>query len=239
MCLFWEMGQRKENLIALSQTLKIEENVFFIGEVSNHKISAYHQACDLFLFSSKSETQGIVLLEAMAAYLPVFAIRATGVSDVVVNGENGVLSSDSITEWADNLISILKNPAVLIKMRSSARTTALFLYDEKSIANQILESYAYLKKSYEAEHWLMMHLNRTSYPRIGKGVLRWILFLKQKDLTKTYKAGGNHINAVDHTSICVERGDFVTIVGKSGSGKKYVASSNRRTGLSHFWRSLD
>lgn len=83
-------GPEKENLIALSQTLKIEENVFFIGEVSNHKISAYHQACDLFLFSSKSETQGIVLLEAMAAYLPVFAIRATGVSDVVVNGENGV-----------------------------------------------------------------------------------------------------------------------------------------------------
>lgn len=160
-------GPEKENLIALSQTLKIEENVFFIGEVSNHKISAYHQACDLFLFSSKSETQGIVLLEAMAAYLPVFAIRATGVSDVVVNGENGVLSSDSITEWADNLISILKNPAVLIKMRSSARTTAL-LYDEKSIANQILESYAYLKKSYEAEHWLMMHLNRTSYPVLAK-----------------------------------------------------------------------
>ena len=49
-------GPEKENLIALSQTLKIEENVFFIGEVSNHKISAYHQACDLFLFSSKSET---------------------------------------------------------------------------------------------------------------------------------------------------------------------------------------
>ena len=108
-----------------------------------------------------------MLLEAMAAYLPVFAIRATGVSDVVVNGENGVLSADSITEWADNLISILKNPAVLIKMRSSARTTAL-LYDEKSIANQILESYAYLKKSYEAEHWLMMHLNRTSYPVLAK-----------------------------------------------------------------------
>ena len=210
-------GPEKENLIALSQTLKIEENVFFIGEVSNHKISAYHQACDLFLFSSKSETQGIVLLEAMAAYLPVFAIRATGVSDVVVNGENGVLSSDSITEWADNLISILKNPAVLIKMRSSARTTAL-LYDEKSIANQILESYAYLKKSYEAEHWLMMHLNRTSYPYWQRSI-KMDIILETKDLTKTYKAGGNHINAVDHTSICVERGDFVTIVGKSGSGK--------------------
>ena len=45
------------------------------------------------------------------------------------------------------------------------------------------------------------------------------IILETKDLTKTYKAGNNHINAVDHTSICVERGDFVTIVGKSGSGK--------------------
>ena len=37
------------------------------------------------------------------------------------------------------------------------------------------------------------------------------IILETKDLTKTYKAGGNHINAVDHTSICVERGDFVSL----------------------------
>lgn len=171
-CTYRHMDYAEE--LALKRR-RVQDNLARIGgsEVEVEEILGaaetrrYHQACDLFLFSSKSETQGIVLLEAMAAYLPVFAIRATGVSDVVVNGENGVLSSDSITEWADNLISILKNPAVLIKMRSSARTTAL-LYDEKSIANQILESYAYLKKSYEAEHWLMMHLNRTSYPVLAK-----------------------------------------------------------------------
>lgn len=160
-------GPEKENLIALSRILKIDGNVFFIGEVPNQEISSYHQACDMFLFSSKSETQGIVLLEAMAAYLPVFAIRATGASDVVVSGENGVLSSDSITEWVESLISILRNPAVVMKMKSSARNTAL-LYDEKSIANQILEHYAYLKKSYEAEHWLMLHLNGTSQPIFAK-----------------------------------------------------------------------
>lgn len=101
----------------------------------------------------------------MAAYLPVFAIRATGVSDVV-NGKNGVLSSDSLAEWVENLISILQNPAVLIKMKSSARNTAL-LYDEKIIANQILERYTYLKMSYEAEHCLMLHLNGTSQTERG------------------------------------------------------------------------
>ena len=160
-------GPEKENLIALSRTLEIDENVFFVGEVPNQEITSYHQACDLFLFSSKSETQGIVLLEAMAAYLPVFAIHATGVSDVVVNGENGVLSSDSIEDWVQNVVSVLQNPSVLIKMKNSARNTAL-LYDEKNIAEQILESYRYLEKSYEAERWLMLHLNGTRRPLFVK-----------------------------------------------------------------------
>ena len=73
------------------------------------------------------------------------------------------------------------------------------------------------------------------------------IILETKDLTKTYKAGNNHINAVDHTSICVERGDFEwrEIVNpryyrrKVRLRKKHIASFNRRTGLSYFWRSLD
>ena len=43
----------------------------------------YLNAADAFLFASKSETQGIVLLEAMAAGCPVAAVRASGVVDVV------------------------------------------------------------------------------------------------------------------------------------------------------------
>lgn len=97
----------------------------------------------------------------MAAALPVFAIRATGVSDVVVDGENGVLSSDSITEWSENIIEALQNPAVLMKMKRSARDTAL-LYDETLVASRILERYAGLKTRYEAERWRMLRFNRQS-----------------------------------------------------------------------------
>ena len=45
------------------------------------------------------------------------------------------------------------------------------------------------------------------------------IILETKDLIKTYVTGINTFNAVNHTSIRIERGDFVTIVGKSGSGK--------------------
>ncbi|WP_195611466.1 ABC transporter ATP-binding protein [[Clostridium] symbiosum] len=45
------------------------------------------------------------------------------------------------------------------------------------------------------------------------------IILETKDLIKTYVTGIKTFNAVNHTSIRIERGDFVTIVGKSGSGK--------------------
>ena len=122
-------------------------------------IADYHQACDLFLFSSKSETQGIVLLEAMAAFLPVIAISATGVSDVVENGRNGILSTDSTEEWGRNLVYVMENRNVLTGMKMEARKTAL-RYNEKIIAARILNYYQALQKNHQAEQWLYNHLGR-------------------------------------------------------------------------------
>ena len=48
---------------------------------------------DVFAFASKSETQGIVIAEAMAAGVPVVALDAPGVREVVDDGENGFLLS--------------------------------------------------------------------------------------------------------------------------------------------------
>ena len=49
---------------------------------------------------SKSETQGIVLLEAMAAENPVIAVDASGVCDVVCNGKNGYRTPEDAYVWA-------------------------------------------------------------------------------------------------------------------------------------------
>ena len=45
---------------------------------------------DVFVFASQSETQGLVLAEAMAAGAPVVALSATGADDVLVDGSNGI-----------------------------------------------------------------------------------------------------------------------------------------------------
>ena len=53
------------------------------------------------MFASKSETQGIVLEEAMAAGNPIVAVRASGVEDVVKNGINGYMTEEDVEIWSD------------------------------------------------------------------------------------------------------------------------------------------
>ena len=82
-------GPERGSYEKLVCSLGLEEEVIFTGTVANAALPDYYRAADLFLFASKTETQGIVILEAMAGETPVIALKATGVSDLVKNGQNG------------------------------------------------------------------------------------------------------------------------------------------------------
>lgn len=88
-------------------------------------INAYH-AMDVFAFASRSETQGMVLTEAMAAGLPVVGLDAPGVREVVKDKQNGrLLTEQSIEKFADGLQWIeSQTPTSLQKLQQSALQTA-------------------------------------------------------------------------------------------------------------------
>lgn len=67
------------------------ERVVRCGTLHGAELADCYAAMDLFVFSSKSETQGMVLAEAMAAGVPVVALDASGVRDIVETGVNGEL----------------------------------------------------------------------------------------------------------------------------------------------------
>jgi len=66
----------------------------FTGFKHGHELAAYLAAADVFVFPSRTDTFGLVMLEAMACGVPVAAFPVTGPVDVVRNGETGVLSTD-------------------------------------------------------------------------------------------------------------------------------------------------
>ncbi len=100
-------GSLKEELNKRVKELGLNDNVIFCGLVPHEELPDYYHACDLFLFASQSETQGIVLLEAMAAGLPVIAVRASGVSDVLVDGRNGYMTDKAVPLWEEKIEQVL------------------------------------------------------------------------------------------------------------------------------------
>jgi glycosyltransferase involved in cell wall biosynthesis len=73
---------------------RLRQRVHFLGKRRGQGlVDAYH-AIDVFAFSSKSETQGLVLIEAMAAGVPAVALDASGVRDVLEDRKNGYLLSE-------------------------------------------------------------------------------------------------------------------------------------------------
>lgn len=84
-------GPERENLEAMARRLGVKERVYFAGEVPKEHVPAYLRACDLFVLNSRYEGLPHVLLEALAAGLPVVATDVGGTPEVVQDGVNGRL----------------------------------------------------------------------------------------------------------------------------------------------------
>lgn len=66
-------------------------NTHFVGYLQGDRLASAFASSDAFLFPSRTETLGLVLLEAMGAGCPVIAARAGGIPDIVHHGQNGYL----------------------------------------------------------------------------------------------------------------------------------------------------
>lgn len=142
-----EGGERKA-LMSYAKERGLGSTVQFVGGVPNEMVKNYLFASDIFLFSSKSETQGIVLAEAMAAGLPVSAVRACGVNDIVKDGVNGNLSNECLEEYVKGTVHMAKNEFYRKALGTGARKTAK-QYDCKAVARQAEAGYISICKERE------------------------------------------------------------------------------------------
>lgn len=117
-------GSQKDELKTEADRLSLTDNIIFTGCIEHSLISNYYHASDLFVFASRSETQGIVLLEAMAAGLPVVAVKASGVNDVIIDGWNGYITELDVDEWEGKLEFILDNTIQREWMKQNSNTMA-------------------------------------------------------------------------------------------------------------------
>ena len=123
----------------LAQKLKIDDNVIFTGKVPWTEVTLYYQIADIFATASKSETQGLTVIEAMAASLPVVAVDDESFRNVIVDGLNGHLF-DTKKEYKKYVKSFIDEPSKLQQFSKQARINA-DTYSSKYFAERVLDVY--------------------------------------------------------------------------------------------------
>ncbi|NQE54770.1 Trehalose synthase [ANME-1 cluster archaeon GoMg3.2] len=139
-------GPEENKLKELVKELNIEENVNFLGYVSEIEKYSYYKSADVCVFPSIYEPFGIVLLEAMACGKPVVASNVGGIPFVVEEGKTGLLfESGNVEDLADKIMTILKNEELREKMGEAGRERAKeFTWDK--IAERTVDVYKEILK---------------------------------------------------------------------------------------------
>ena len=114
-------GAVRKDLEKSAEELGIKNDIIFTGLVDRTEIVGLYQASDIFVFASKTETQGLVAVEAMAAGDPVVAVKASGIEDMVKDNEDGFLTSESEEEFSENVLKIVNDKNLREKMSAQAK----------------------------------------------------------------------------------------------------------------------
>jgi 1,2-diacylglycerol 3-alpha-glucosyltransferase len=149
-------GPNRQSLEELVRELDLTGRVSFLGYLTGaDAVAAYHLA-DAFAFASTSETQGLVIGEAMAAGLPVIAVEDHAVEDFVVHGETGLIVPGRPDDLGHAFDELLADEARLERYSLASRQRATTF----SIEHQAEA----LERHYE--HAIETHRPRRRFARI-------------------------------------------------------------------------
>lgn len=123
------------------------DNVIFTGKVPWHKISEYYLIADVFATASKTETQGLTVIEAMAASLPVVVIEDESFTDTVIHNLNGMIFRNK-REYRKSIIRLFEDKVLRKRISKQAKISAE-MHSSKYFADQILDVYRIAIKGME------------------------------------------------------------------------------------------
>ncbi len=135
-------GPSKKEIAGQFQKQGLESRLLLAGKKSGRELVDAYNAMDLFVFASKTETQGMVLVEAMASGKPVIALNASGAREVVDDGRNGRLLNEdaSCKAFANAIDDFYSNPFTAETWRKGALNTA-DSFSRESCADRLFRLY--------------------------------------------------------------------------------------------------
>lgn len=133
-------GQEEASLRNRVQEYGLRSRVTFAGWLTPHERNRHLRSGDLFLYPSVTDTQGLVLCEALAAGLPCVAADAYGSKEVIRHGEDGLLAPPTAEALAKGALEILcRQDRREILSRQAAEGAERF--SERSATERLLSVY--------------------------------------------------------------------------------------------------
>jgi glycosyltransferase involved in cell wall biosynthesis len=138
-------GPAEESIKASIARLGLENKVKMIGYLDrSHELIACYKAADVFVFASKSETQGLVLLEAMAQGTPVVALAELGTKSILIEGEGTLIAKDDIYDFADKVSLLLSDPSKRESIGKKGRQYAGEKWGADVLAKKVAKFYKHV-----------------------------------------------------------------------------------------------
>ncbi len=133
-------GPERDSLVQLAADLGLKERVHFTGYLARERVIDLFAASQLFVFASQSETQGMVLLEAMAQGTPAVAVDALGPGELMRGDRGGLLAEPEAQDLADKIARLATDGALRAEKSREALAKAEE-YSAERLAKKLVRFY--------------------------------------------------------------------------------------------------
>ena len=133
-------GPEKETLEESVRSLGLSSRVRLVGEVTYDEVPSWLAMADFFVIPSVSESHPLVVLEALAAGLPVVGIPSPGIEDTIVDGLNGLHGAENLEAFAAQIWRLASDVDLRGQLASGARKTSA-QYDIRYTSSALMSHY--------------------------------------------------------------------------------------------------
>lgn len=135
-------GPAEPRLRRRSAQLGLDGKVLFVGYLPRDgALQALYRAADAFVFASTTETQGLVLIEAMALGVPVVALAEMGTRDILREGEGCLVAPREPRGFASRVLELITQPHYMADLAAKA-VLAAEAWREDRVAERLITLYA-------------------------------------------------------------------------------------------------
>lgn len=133
-------GPESEGMMLYAEKLGLSDRVIFTGYLPHPQIFLAYASSDVIMFASKTETQGLSLLEGLSQSKPAVCVDAMGVKDIFVGNQGGFLTEESVESHSNAVIQLLQNPKLYHQKQAEARAVAEH-FSSDMMAKRMLQVY--------------------------------------------------------------------------------------------------